>query len=84
MSTPDLAGMYAIWRANTLAAEPFLDGLTCVTLQMQLLRHGQAIGRSLGSALQRITYHYWFHIGETIRQTQNPDVCPNMWATSKG
>jgi len=31
---------------------------------------GKSVGQSVGSALRRITYHYWYHIGETqaIRQ----------------
>lgn len=70
MSTPDLAEMYTLWQAITQAADPFLDSLTSLTLPEQLLRNGQAVGQSLGSALQRVTYHYWFHIGEiqAIRQ----------------
>ena len=28
------------------------------------------MGQTIGSALRRVTYHYWYHIGETqaIRQ----------------
>lgn len=70
MSTPDLAEMLGIWHQVTRAADPFLDGLTTETLQADLLREGRSVGQSLGSALRRVTYHYWFHIGEiqAIRQ----------------
>jgi len=35
-----------------------------------LLLDGQSVGQTLGSALRRVTYHYWYHIGEiqAIRQ----------------
>jgi hypothetical protein len=70
MSTPALGEMLAIWRTVTQAADPFLDSLTSLTLQDELLRDGQPVGQTLGSALRRVTYHYWYHIGEiqAIRQ----------------
>jgi len=70
MSTPSLAEMLSLWRQVTLAADPFLDTITTVALQSELLHKGKPVGQSLGSALQRITYHYWYHIGEiqVIRQ----------------
>ena len=36
----------------------------------RFLRDGKSVGQSVGSALQRVTYHYWYHIGEiqAIRQ----------------
>ena len=66
MSTPSLNEMLATWHTVTQAADPYLDTLTIETLQSELLRDGQPIGQSLGSALRRITYHYWFHIGEIL------------------
>ena len=32
--------------------------------------NGQTSGQTQGSAIRRLTYHYWFHIGEilSIRQ----------------
>jgi hypothetical protein len=70
MSTPSLAEMLEIWHAVTQAVDPFLDTLTSLTLQDELLREGRSVGQSLGSAMRRVTYHYWYHIGETqaIRQ----------------
>ena len=70
MSTPSLAEMLDTWHAVTRAADPFLDALTTETLQGELLRNGRAVGQTIGSALRRVTYHYWFHIGEiqAIRQ----------------
>ena len=70
MSTPSLREMMEIWQTVTQAADPFLDTLTTQTLQNDLLREGTSVGQTLGSALRRITYHYWYHTGETqaIRQ----------------
>ena len=70
MSTPSLKEMLELWQTVTKAADPFLDGLTVESLQVDLLREGKSVGQSLGSALRRITYHYWYHIGEiqAIRQ----------------
>ncbi len=70
MSTPSLAEMRALWEEVTAAADPFLDALTTESLQAELLRGGRAVGQSVGSAMRRVTYHYWYHIGEiqAIRQ----------------
>jgi len=70
MSTPALGEMLTFWRSVTQTADPYLDTLTSVTLQEELLRNGRAVGQNLGSALRRVTYHYWYHIGEiqAIRQ----------------
>jgi len=69
-STPSLREMMYIWQIVTQAADPFLDGLTTQSLQNDLPREGKSIGQTLGSALRRVTYHYWYHIGEiqAIRQ----------------
>lgn len=70
MSTPSFKEMLGIWQTITKAADPFLDTLTTDALQKDLLRNGKPVGQSFGSALQRITYHYWYHTGEVqaIRQ----------------
>ena len=71
MSTPDLPEMLALWDRVTQTADPFLDTFTTALLLTPLLRNGEDVGQSYGSALRRITYHYWFHCGEilAIRQT---------------
>ena len=70
MSTPSLAEMIKMWSTVTKAADPFLDTLTTESLRTELLRNGKTVGQTVGSVLHRITYHYWYHIGETqaIRQ----------------
>ena len=70
MNTPSFEEMRETWRTVTQAANPFLDTITTETLQNDLLLNGEAVGQTLGSALRRVTYHYWYHIGEiqAIRQ----------------
>ena len=86
MSTPSLARMLKAWRRVTKSADPFLDGLTNRTLQRQLLLNGKSVGQTVGSALRRVTYHYWYHVGEiqAIRQmlghTRLPDYVGDMEA----
>ena len=70
MSTPSLREILELWHTVTQAADPYLDGLTTATLQEELLHKRRPVGQSIGSALRRVTYHYWYHIGEiqAIRQ----------------
>ena len=74
MNTPSFKEMMEIWHTITEAADPYLDSLTTETLQTDLLLNGKPVGQSRGSALRRITYHYWYHIGEiqAMRQTEAP------------
>jgi hypothetical protein len=70
MSTPSLKDMLDLRQSVTKTTEPFLDQLSSGALQEDLLLNGKSVGQSLGSALRRLTYHYWYHIGEiqAIRQ----------------
>jgi hypothetical protein len=67
MSTPELAETLAAWREITRASEPFLDTLTTAKLVRDLpLPRGKRSGQTQGDAIRRMTYHYWFHIGEIL------------------
>jgi hypothetical protein len=70
MSTPSLAEMRNLWETIAASADPWLDGLTTEHLKQDLLLNGESVGQSIGSMLRRVTYHYWYHIGEiqAIRQ----------------
>jgi hypothetical protein len=70
MSTPSLNEILTMWQTVTPATDAYLDDLRTETLLSPLMLKGKPIGQSIGSALQRITYHYWYHIGEiqAIRQ----------------
>ena len=70
MNTPSFKEMLETWHTVTKAADPFLDTLTTKALQNELLLNGKPAGQTVGSGLRRITYHYWYHIGEiqAVRQ----------------
>jgi hypothetical protein len=63
-STPSLKAMLAAWRKVTAAADPWLDRLTTADLEGPLA--GPGAFRTMGSAIQRVIYHYWFHTGEIL------------------
>ncbi|HEX6250923.1 MAG TPA: DinB family protein [Gemmatimonadaceae bacterium] len=65
---PSFDEMRAAWQRITAATDPYLDGLTSET--MEELFEGARLRESIGTSLRRLTYHYWFHIGESqaIRQ----------------
>ena len=70
MSTPSLKEMLGMWHIVAEAADPYLDSLTTEILLTDLLLNGEVVGQTRGDALRRVTYHYWYHIGEiqAIRQ----------------
>ena len=70
MSTPALKEMIGMWHTVAEAANPYLDSLTTEILLTDLLLNGEVVGQTRGDALRRVTYHYWYHIGEiqAIRQ----------------
>ena len=63
-TTPPLREMLDAWRAVTATADPWLDGLTAADLPEAL--PGSGPKRTIGSAIQRVIYHYWFHTGEIL------------------
>src|SRR3990170_8728108 len=83
MSTPALADTMRFWYEVIHASAPFLDGLTTQSLVEELLLEGKGVGQSVGSAMRRMTYHYWYHIGEiqAIRQLIGHTGLPSTWAT---
>jgi hypothetical protein len=70
MSTPSLKETLSMWRKLTRASAAYLDTLDTKALMAELLSKGKPVGQTIGSAMHRITYHYWYHIGEiqSIRQ----------------
>ena len=63
-TTPALREMRAAWRTVTMAGDPWLDDLTTRALTQNLAGPGPR--RSVGDAIRRVTYHYWFHSGEIL------------------
>jgi len=66
MSTPSLKAMRAAWRKITKESDPNLDSLTTRALMRDLPRGGKPSGQAHADALRRLTFHYWFHIGEIL------------------
>jgi hypothetical protein len=69
-STPPLSDMWAAWERMVALADPFLDALATADLERQLPHDARQGTYLAGTQLQRITYHYWVHIGEAsaVRQ----------------
>jgi uncharacterized damage-inducible protein DinB len=65
-STPSLQEMLAAWQTITAAADPWLDTLTPSMLLEHPVSRGRQIARTHGNMLQRVIYHYWYHIGENM------------------
>ena len=65
-STPPLKDVLEAWRAITAAADPWLDTLTTAKLEQHVIRNGKQTARIYGNLLQRVIYHYWYHIGENM------------------
>jgi len=70
MSTPALSATLQVWAEVIRSSRPYLEALTTGALQQDLPLEGKPVGQSVGSAMRRMTYHYWYHIGEiqAIRQ----------------
>ena len=65
-STPSLKETLAAWQTITKAADPWLDGLTSQALQQHVIRNGKPSAYIFGNLLQRVIYHYWYHLGENM------------------
>jgi hypothetical protein len=77
-STPPLREMLRAWRAVTTAVDPWLDSQSTEALLAPLPPPGGK--RSVGDAIRRTTYHYWFHLGEilAIRQVLGHERLPEF------
>ena len=64
--TPALDEAWAGWNAVTAAADPWLDELTSERLVQPYLVNGKPGPTTFGSLMQRMIYHYWYHIGENM------------------
>ncbi|HEX9550767.1 MAG TPA: DinB family protein [Candidatus Limnocylindrales bacterium] len=62
-TTPSLRAMLKAWNAVTAAADPRLDTLDEASM---LAPMPGSPSRQLGTAILRVTYHYWFHTGEIL------------------
>ena len=63
-TTPPLRAMLRAWSEVTAASDAWLAKLDDAALLGPL--DGPGPRRTVGSAIQRVTYHYWFHTGEIL------------------
>lgn len=69
-SAPPLKEVLNAWRTITATSDPWLDTLTSDQLQQYIVSEGRQTSRTIGNLIQRMIYHYWYHVGEnmSIRQ----------------
>jgi hypothetical protein len=69
-STPPLAEMWAGYQAVMTAVDPWLDTLVTNDLTSFMVIKGKTHDENVGSMIRRVTYHIFFHTGESqaIRQ----------------
>ncbi len=65
-STPALKDVLKAWHTITKAADPWLDSLTSAKLGQFVINKGKPTARMYGNLLQRVIYHYWYHLGENM------------------
>lgn len=70
-STPSLKEMLSAWKIITKASDPWLDTLTSQMLEENVISNGKRIQYKYGNLLQRVIYHYWYHLGENMAIRQN-------------
>jgi hypothetical protein len=70
-TTPSLKQMMAAWKKVTADVDTWMEPLTTKDLLGELPPPGGK--RTVGDAIRRMTYHYWFHIGEILALRQLMD-----------
>jgi uncharacterized damage-inducible protein DinB len=65
-STPPLKTVLSAWRAITEASDQWLDEQTSADLEAHVIRDGNEVAFTHGNLLQRVIYHYWYHLGENM------------------
>jgi hypothetical protein len=67
-TTPSIEDMWSAWREITTASDAWLDSLDGLAMESYFDSPGP--NESLGTSILRVTYHYWYHLGEAsaIRQ----------------
>jgi uncharacterized damage-inducible protein DinB len=65
-STPPMKEMLSAWRKVTKATDKWLDTLNTKKLQQMVELDGKKTSRMYGNLLQRVIYHYWYHLGEDM------------------
>ena len=66
VGSPPLAEMWEAWQTITQLADPYLDTLTTEQLLETHYLDDQKTTFTVGNLLQRVIYHYWYHLGENL------------------
>jgi uncharacterized damage-inducible protein DinB len=79
-STPSLKEMIKAWKEVTIAVDPWLDSITPAVLMQHGVKDGKPMQYTYGNMLQRVIYHYWYHLGENmaIRQQLRHEQLPEF------
>ena len=79
-STPPLASMWDAWREVTEESNTYLDTLDEAKLLQPVVKDGKLGRENLGTQMQRVIYHYWFHLGEAhaLRQQMGHEGIPDF------
>ncbi len=83
---PPLAEAWQAWEQITAAADPWLDTLTTAALRQPrpIQTSSGEVVLTFGTLMLRTTYHYWYHLGESLAIRQNlghsglPDFVGNI------
>ncbi len=65
-TTPSLAEMWQAWYSVTAEVDKYLDQLSTAELLQPFIYEGKPVDFTIGSRLQRVIYHYWYHTGENL------------------
>jgi hypothetical protein len=69
-TTPPLAEMWRAWNTITKASDSFLNDLTTEMMPKFMIVNGLPHAESIGSMILRVTYHYWYRLGEALSVRQ--------------
>jgi hypothetical protein len=75
-----LSEMVELWKAAIKESDSYLTGLTKDDLLEKLVVNGKKLHANIGTMITRVTYHYWYHIGEmqAIRQLLGQKDLPSF------
>jgi hypothetical protein len=78
-STPSLKEMFKDWKLVTDQSDKYLFELDENTIRSELVVDGNPKAFIIGNMLQRMIYHYWYHLGESqaVRQLLNHKNLPS-------
>lgn len=72
-ATPPLAETWAAWQTIITAVDPLLETITTDYLAApRTFKIGEdSFTTNAGNLMQRVIYHYWYHLGESLAIRQN-------------